>query len=76
MPSFLVVSNTDLMEVDNAINNVMREIKNRFDFKGSYCNIERSEHTMTVTADDNMKLTQLDDLNQTNFIRRGIDQKA
>ena len=31
---------------------------------------------MTVTADDNMKLTQLDDLIQTNFIRRGIDQKA
>ena len=76
MPSFQVVSNTDLMEVDNAINNVLREIKNRFDFKGSNCNIERFEHTMTVTADDNMKLTQLDDLIQTNFIRRGIDQKA
>jgi uncharacterized protein YajQ (UPF0234 family) len=76
MPSFQVVSNTDLMEVDNAINNVLREIKNRFDFKGANCNIERSDHTLTVTADDNMKLTQLDDLIQTNFIRRGIDQKA
>ena len=76
MPSFQVVSNTDLMEGDNAINNVLREIKNRFDFKCSNCNIERSEHTMTVTADDNMKLSQLDDLIQTNFIRRGIDQKA
>ena len=76
MPSFQVVSNTDLMEVDNAINNVLRENKNRFDFKGSNCNIERNENEIIINADDNMKMQQLEELLQINFKRRKIDQKA
>ena len=76
MASFDIKSELDHHEVTNAVDQANRVLQNRFDFKGSNCNIERSEHTMTVTADDNMKLTQLDDLIQTNFIRRGIDQKA
>lgn len=76
MPSFQVVSDTNLMEVDNAINNVLREIKNRFDFKGSNCHIERNENEIIINADDNMKMQQLEELLQINFKRRKIDRKA
>ena len=41
MPSFDIVSKTDLTEIDNAINGARREIDTRFDFKGSKCTIER-----------------------------------
>ncbi len=43
MPSFDIVSKTDLTEVDNALRNIEREIATRFDFKGSQCKIERAE---------------------------------
>ena len=76
MPSFDVVSNTDLMEVDNAINGVKREIKQRWDLKGSKCNIERIDNTLTIIADDNMKLTQVEDLLRGYLARRKVDQKA
>ena len=64
------------MEVDNAINNVLREIKNRFDFKGSSCDIERNENEIIINADDNMKMQQLEELLKINFKRRNLDQKA
>ena len=62
MPSFDVVSRTDLMEVDNAVNGMKREIKQRFDLAGTKCDVERNENILVMTADDNMKLKQLHDL--------------
>ena len=50
MPSFDIVSKTDLTEVDNAINGARREIDTRFDFKGSKCTIERKEESITLLA--------------------------
>ena len=50
MPSFDVVSRTDLMEVDNAINGMQREIKQRFDLAGTKCAIERTDDSLTMTA--------------------------
>lgn len=76
MPSFDVVSKTDLMEVDNAINGVKRETKQRFDLAGSKCDVERSGNTLTMIADDNMKLTQLQDLLRKYLARRNVDQAA
>ena len=73
MPSFDVVSRTDLMEVDNAINGVNREIKQRFDLSGTKCNIERVDNTLTVIADDTMKLTQVEDLLRKYLARRKVD---
>ena len=73
MPSFDVVSRTDLMEVDNAINEVRRQIRQRFDLKGSKCEIDREENDLIVLADDNMKLTQLQDLLRQNLARRKVD---
>lgn len=76
MPSFDVVSRTDIMEVDNAINGVRREIKQRFDLAGTKCDIDRDDDTITMIADDSMKLTQLVDLLRTYIARRKVEQKA
>ncbi len=62
MPSFDVVSKTDLAEVDNALNGVEREIKQRFDLANTKCAIVRSDDTLTLTADDSMKMTQVEEL--------------
>ena len=76
MPSFDVVSRTDLNEVDNAINGIRREIQQRFDLKGSMCSVERSDDTITVIADNDMLLRQLHDLLHSYFARRGVDSSA
>ena len=62
MPSFDVVSKTDLAEVDNALNGVEREIKTRFDLVNTKCAIVRSDDTLTLTADNSMKMTQVEEL--------------
>jgi uncharacterized protein YajQ (UPF0234 family) len=76
MPSFDVVSKTDLTEVDNALNGIQRETLQRFDLKGTKCAISRSESTLTVTADDELKLKQMHELLQTYFARRDVDARA
>ena len=76
MPSFDVVSRTDLMEVDNAINGVRREVKQRFDLAGTKCDISRTDDTLTVTADDKMKVQQMEDLIRKYLARRDVDQRA
>ena len=48
MPTFDIVSNTDLAEVDNAINGAMREISTRYDFKGSESIISRDNDSLTL----------------------------
>ena len=76
MPTFDIVSRTDLMEVDNAINGVRREIKQRFDLVGTKCDIDRVENTLTMTADDTMKMRQLEELLRKYLARRSVDQRA
>jgi uncharacterized protein YajQ (UPF0234 family) len=76
MPSFDIVSKTDLAEVDNAIANVAREVETRFDFKGSNCSLERAEEKLTVLADDPLKLKQMHELIKTHFTRRKVDAGA
>ena len=76
MPSFDIVSKTELSEVDNAINGVVREISTRFDFKGSKCTVERKDETITLLADDEQKLGQMQELLTVYFTRRQLDTKA
>ncbi|MGL4961598.1 MAG: YajQ family cyclic di-GMP-binding protein [Inquilinus sp.] len=76
MPSFDIVSKTDLTEVDNAIGGVTREVAQRFDFKGSKCTIERSDATLTILADDDLKLKQMHELLRGYFARRKLDAGA
>jgi uncharacterized protein YajQ (UPF0234 family) len=73
MPSFDIVSKTDLAEVDNAVQGVVREVGTRFDFKGSKCTIERKEETITINADDQLKLKQMQELLKGYFVRRKLD---
>jgi uncharacterized protein YajQ (UPF0234 family) len=76
MPSFDIVSEIDLQEVDNALNSAKREITTRYDFKGSKSSIERKEKELTIIADDDMKLKAIHDLLKTYFTRRNVDTKA
>jgi uncharacterized protein YajQ (UPF0234 family) len=76
MPSFDIVSKTEMAEVDNAIAGIGREIAQRFDFKGSNCTVERKESEITVLADDELKLKQLQELLKVYFTRRNVDPKA
>ncbi len=76
MPSFDVVSKTDLMEVDNAINGVRREIQTRFDLKGKNNEINRDDNTLTMTGNDTMMLRQLEDLLRSYLVRRKLDTAA
>ena len=73
MPSFDIVSKTDLAEVDNAVANMVREIEQRYDFKGSHCTIERAEQVLTVAADDDLKLRQMHELLKGHLTRRKVD---
>ena len=73
MPSFDIVSNTDLAEVDNALANMTREMSQRYDFKNSQSRIERNGAELTLNADDDLKLKQMHELLQGHLARRKID---
>ena len=73
MPSFDIVSKTDLNEVGNALNNVRREIETRYDFKGSHCSIEQTDSILTIHADDDLKLRQMHELLQGHLTRRNVE---
>ncbi|MBI1724812.1 MAG: YajQ family cyclic di-GMP-binding protein [Candidatus Tectomicrobia bacterium] len=76
MPSFDIVSRTDLQEVENAVQGIRREIGQRFDFKGSKCAIERKDQELILLADDDFKLKQMHDLMATYLARRKVDARA
>lgn len=73
MPSFDIVAKTDLAEVDNAVQNMVREIATRYDFKGSKCKIERKDELLILNADDDLKLKQMHELLQGHMARRKIE---
>jgi len=73
MPSFDIVSRTEMPEVDNAIQGAMREIGTRYDFKGSSCTIERTDETIQIRADDELKLKQVQELLRGHMARRKVD---
>ena len=76
MPSFDVVSKTDLAEVDNALNGVAREINQRFDLANTKCAVVRSDDSLTLTADDNMKMTQVEELLKKYLAMRKVELGA
>ena len=73
MPSFDIVSEVDLSEAENAIQNVTREISTRYDFKGSKSTVEIKDGVITIFADDDMKLRQMHEILQGNMQKRGIE---
>ena len=76
MPSFDIVSRTNLVEVGNALQGATREIGTRYDFKGSKCAIERNESVLTIHADDEFKLKQVQDLMKGHMGKRKVNINA
>lgn len=76
MPSFDVVSEVNLQEVRNAVDQANREISTRFDFKGSDARVEWAENTVTVYADDEFKVGQARDILELKLSKRGVDLAA
>ncbi|RPI52389.1 MAG: YajQ family cyclic di-GMP-binding protein [Acidobacteria bacterium] len=75
--SFDVTSTVDLQEVDNAVNQARKEISQRYDFKGSTASIDfnKAENTLTLAAEDTMKINALWDVLQTRMVRRNVPVK-
>ena len=75
--SFDITSSVDLQEVDNAVNQARKEVAQRYDFKGSRAavDLDRTENTITLTADDEFKLTALWEILQGRMVRRGVPTK-
>lgn len=74
--SFDVVSQIELHEVDNAIAQALKEIANRYDFKGSKSEIRREEDHLIIISDSEYKLESVIDVLQTKFIKRDIPLKS
>ncbi len=73
MPSFDVVSEVDLHEVSNAVDQANREVANRFDFKGSGARFELDDLTITMHAQNDFQLRQMLDMLQMKLSKRGVD---
>ncbi len=73
MPSFDVVSEVDMHEVTNAVDQASREVSTRFDFKGSNASFELNEAVVTMKAESEFQLQQMLDILQTKLNRRGVD---
>ncbi len=76
MPSFDIVSQTDLAEVDNAINGSMREITNRYDFKNSQSKVSRNDDEVEILAEDQYKIDQVQQIFRTHLVKRKLSSGA
>ena len=74
--SFDIVSKTDYAEIDNALNQTLKEVSQRFDFKGSKATVELADKDLIMSAEDETRLRNMNDILQTKFIKRGISLKA
>ena len=74
--SFDIVSNVDMMEASNAVQQAMKEILQRFDFKGSASEIKLEKETLTLTSDDESKLKSVIDILQGKLVKRGVSLRA
>ena len=73
MPSFDVVSEVNLHELTNAVDQTNREIANRFDFKGTGTTVEQDEHRMTIIAQSEFQVKQVIEIVRGKIAKRGID---
>jgi uncharacterized protein YajQ (UPF0234 family) len=76
MPSFDIVSELNLQEVDNAVNQARKEIEGRYDFRGSQCEIQWDKSEITILGDDDYKMGAIKDILQSKLHKRGIDIRA
>jgi cyclic-di-GMP-binding protein len=74
--SFDIVSQIDTAEVTNAIHQTVKEVRQRFDFKGSAANVVLEKDELVLTAEDETKLRNMNDILQQKLVRRGAPLKA
>src|SRR6266850_5922535 len=74
--SFDIVSQVDPAEVTNALNQTIKEVRQRFDFKGSTANVAFEKTELILTAEDETKLRNMNDILQQKLVRRGVPLKA
>ena len=74
--SFDIVSEVDRAEVTNAINQTVKEVRQRFDFKGSSATVTLEANELILTAEDETKLRNMNDIFQQKLVRRGVPLKA
>ena len=73
MPSFDVVSEVNMQEVTNAVDQANREVATRFDFKGVNAGVEREDNVVTLRAESDFQLKQLLDILRAKLAKRGVD---
>ncbi|GAA3577028.1 MULTISPECIES: YajQ family cyclic di-GMP-binding protein [Marinobacter] len=76
MPSFDVVSEIDMHEVTNAVDQARRDLGNRWDFKNVEAEIEHDDKGITISAEQDFQLEQLQDMVRMAFAKRNIDSRA
>lgn len=74
--SFDIVSQVDRAEIKNALDQTMKEVRQRFDFKGSRSEVRLEENELILTAEDETKLRNMNDILQQKLVRRGVPLKA
>ena len=74
--SFDVACKLDMQEVANAVNQTVKEIQQRYDLKGSNCEVVLEKTEITLTVPDDMKLRAVTDILQSRLHRRGVPLKA
>ena len=74
--SFDIVSQVDAAEISNALNQTIKEVRQRFDFKGSSANVVLEANDLILTAEDETKLRNMNDIFQQKLVRRGVPLKA
>ena len=73
MPTFDIVSKIDMQEVSNAVSNSMKEISQRYDFKGSNSKIDLKEKNIVLETEDELKAKQVNEILLGHFVKRNID---
>ena len=75
--SFDIVSKVEMAEVKNALDQTMKEVRQRFDFKGSHAEVRlEGEEELVLTAEDETKLRNMNDILQQKLVRRSVPLKA
>jgi hypothetical protein len=76
-PSFDISTGADLQEVDNAVNQALKEIATRYDFKGTHCTIDfdRDKAELRLAADDEFRMDALLDVLRGRLVKRGVPVK-
>ena len=78
MPSFDIVNEINAQEIDNAVNNTLKEISTRYDFRGLYTEVtfHKKENRIHLVAAESMKMQAVKEMLIKNFVKRSIDSKV